>query len=82
MAAPGAASVVSRTERRATVSQSEGEVRKESAMGQHVSRDDYEWVYTEEPHRTRRKQILGEKSAREARSDPGSLDGSPHLVVS
>lgn len=31
------------------------------AMGQHVSRTDYEWVYTEEPHRTRRKHILGEK---------------------
>ena len=30
-------------------------------MGQRVSRDDYEWVYTEEPHRTRRKEILGEK---------------------
>jgi sphingolipid delta-4 desaturase len=27
-------------------------------MGQQVSRTDYEWVYTEEPHRTRRKQIL------------------------
>ena len=29
-------------------------------MGQQVSRTDYEWVYTEEPHKTRRKQILGE----------------------
>ena len=29
-------------------------------MGAHVSRTDYEWVYTEEPHATRRKQILGE----------------------
>ncbi|ELU12872.1 hypothetical protein CAPTEDRAFT_173907 [Capitella teleta] len=27
-------------------------------MGQQVSRTDYEWVYTEEPHKTRRKQIL------------------------
>jgi len=27
-------------------------------MGQEVSRTDYEWVYTEEPHKTRRKQIL------------------------
>ena len=28
-------------------------------MGAHVSRTDFEWVYTQEPHKTRRKQILG-----------------------
>lgn len=30
------------------------------AMGATVSRSDFEWVYTEEPHKTRRKLILGE----------------------
>jgi len=28
-------------------------------MGQRVSRTDFEWVYTEEPHKMRRKLILG-----------------------
>lgn len=29
-------------------------------MGGHVSRTDFEWVYTQHPHVARRKLILGE----------------------
>ena len=28
-------------------------------MGATVSHNDFEWVYTEEPHKTRRKEIIG-----------------------
>lgn len=28
-------------------------------MGAKVSRTDFEWVYTQEPHATRRKEIMG-----------------------
>lgn len=30
-------------------------------MGNRVARDDYEWVYTDQPHADRRKEILGEQ---------------------
>lgn len=33
-----------------------------NAMGIRVSREDYEWVYTDQPHADRRKEILGEFS--------------------
>lgn len=39
------------------------------AMGAHVSRTDFEWVYTEEPHASRRELILSQ-SLRYIRSPP------------
>lgn len=34
------------------------------AMGNRVAREDYEWVYTDQPHADRRKEILGELAYR------------------
>lgn len=33
---------------------------KTKNMGNRVAREDYEWVYTDQPHADRRKEILGE----------------------
>jgi hypothetical protein len=33
-------------------------------MGQNVSRTDFEWVYDDEPHKTRRMEILKVSSSR------------------
>lgn len=33
---------------------------KEVSMGDTGSREDFEWVYTDQPHTDRRKEILGE----------------------
>ena len=50
-------------------------------MGNRVVREDYEWVYTEQPHADRRKAILGEHCA-----EPRSLvlltaEGMPRMSV-
>ncbi|MBN3317828.1 DEGS1 desaturase, partial [Atractosteus spatula] len=47
-------------------------------MGNRVARDDYEWVYTDQPHADRRKEILGEPR----RTSRGVICSAENPVVS